>query len=36
MSLVQSRLELKSQVANLFERIDERGLGQACRGENVC
>jgi len=28
MSLVQSRLELKSQVANLFERIDERGLGQ--------
>ncbi|CAE7935355.1 Cacna1f [Symbiodinium sp. KB8] len=28
MSLVQSRRELKGQVANLFQRIDERGLGQ--------
>ncbi|CAE7775554.1 CAC [Symbiodinium sp. CCMP2456] len=28
MSLVQSRIELKGQVANLFQRIDERGLGQ--------
>ncbi|CAE7670084.1 Scn11a [Symbiodinium pilosum] len=28
MSLVQSRRELKDQVASLFHKIDERGLGQ--------